>query len=163
MRRRWRACRSSTSSRGPRRSAIGSPRLARSRRAILVWSSSTTYRATAPKRAPAARWPSRGGRRLLFLNNDDVRQLLTMDMTVAALDAAYRQLATQDAVCRPRIDIQIPTRDPDKVYQWGTMEGGSSTPGYFAIRMKSDITYQTRYEGVVTHEKYASRPGLFCG
>jgi len=86
-----------------------------------------------------------------------------MDMTVAALDTAYRQLATQDAVCRPRIDIQIPTRDPGKVYQWGTMEGGSSTPGYFAIRMKSDITYQTRYEGVVTHEKYASRPGLFCG
>jgi len=100
---------------------------------------------------------------LLFLDNDNVRQVLTMDMTVAALDAAYRQLATQDAVCRPRIDIQIPTRDPDKVYQWGTMEGGSSTPGYFAIRMKSDITYQTRYEGVVTHEKYASRPGLFCG
>jgi ornithine cyclodeaminase/alanine dehydrogenase-like protein (mu-crystallin family) len=100
---------------------------------------------------------------VLFLNNDDVRQVLTMDATVAALDAAYRQLATQDAVCRPRIDIQIPTRDPDKVYQWGTMEGGSSTPGYFAIRMKSDITYQARYEGVVTHEKYASRPGLFCG
>jgi len=100
---------------------------------------------------------------MLFLNNDDVRQVLTMDMTVNALDAAYRQLATQDAVCRPRIDLQIPTRDPDRVYQWGTMEGGSSTPGYFAIRMKSDITYQTRYEGVVTHEKYASRPGLFCG
>jgi ornithine cyclodeaminase/alanine dehydrogenase-like protein (mu-crystallin family) len=99
---------------------------------------------------------------VLFLNNDDVRQALTMEATVAALDVAYRQLATQDAVCRPRIDIQIPTRDPDKVYQWGTMEGGS-TAGYFAIRMKSDIIYESEYNGVLTQEKYCVRPGLFCG
>src|SRR5205814_3736963 len=80
-----------------------------------------------------------------------------------ALDLAYRQLAVADAVCRPRIDLQIPTQDPAKTYQWGTMEGGSISPGYFAIRMKSDVTYESEYEGVVTNEKYASRPGLFCG
>jgi len=99
----------------------------------------------------------------LFLSNDDVRHVLTMEMTLDALDRAYRQLAEEQAVCRPRIDIQIPTADPGKTYQWGTMEGGSIDPGYFAIRMKSDITYETTYEGVVTHEKYAVRPGLFCG
>lgn len=100
---------------------------------------------------------------MLFLSNDDVRRVLTMEMTLEALDAAYRQLSRGEAVCRPRIDIQIPTRDPSRVYQWGTMEGGSISPGYFAIRMKSDVTYQAEYEGVVTHEKYARRPGLFCG
>jgi len=100
---------------------------------------------------------------VLFLNNDDVRRVLTMEMTLNALDAAYQQLATGEAVCRPRIDIQIPTRDPSRLYQWGTMEGGSTTPGYFAIRMKSDVTYQSEYEGVVTHEKYAVQPGTFCG
>jgi ornithine cyclodeaminase/alanine dehydrogenase-like protein (mu-crystallin family) len=42
------------------------------------------------------------------------------------------------------------------------MEGGS-TAGYFAIRMKSDVTYQTEYNGVVTEEKYCTRPRLFCG
>jgi alanine dehydrogenase len=99
----------------------------------------------------------------LFLNNEDIRQVLTMEMTLGALDRAYRQLANREAVCRPRIDIRIPTNDPAKTYQWGTMEGGSLDPGYFAIRMKSDITYQSTYAGVVTHEKYASRPGLFCG
>src|SRR5207237_4286563 len=52
--------------------------------------------------------------------------------------------------------------DPAKVYQWGTMEG-SSTAGYFAIRRKSDVVYETREGNVVTEEKYASRPGLFCG
>ena len=99
----------------------------------------------------------------LLLNNEDVRKVLTMELTLAALDQSYRQLATQEAVCRPRIDIQIPTQDPTRTYQWGTMEGGSTTPGYFAIRMKSDITYQTEYAGTVTQEKYAMQPGTFCG
>ena len=65
-------------------------------------------------------------------------------------------------MCRPRIDIRIPTSDPAKNYQWGTMEGGS-TGGYFAIRMKSDVVYETHYNGAVTQEKYCTRPGLFCG
>ena len=42
------------------------------------------------------------------------------------------------------------------------MEGGS-TAGYFAIRMKSDVIYETQYNGVLTQEKYCMRPGLFCG
>ena len=81
---------------------------------------------------------------------------------IAALEEAYLQLAAKEAVCRPRIDIRIPTSDPAKNYQWGTMEGGS-TAGYFAIRMKSDIIYESEYNGVVTQEKYCTRPGLFCG
>jgi len=65
-------------------------------------------------------------------------------------------------VCRPRIDIRIPTSDPGKVYQWGTMEGGS-TGGYFAIRIKSDILFEQEVDGVRTQEKYCSRPGRYCG
>jgi alanine dehydrogenase len=98
----------------------------------------------------------------LIINNDDVAKLLTMETTIAALEDSYMQIATQDAVCRPRIDIRIPTKDPKKNYQWATMEGGS-TSGYFAIRMKSDVIYETSYNGVTTQEKYCSRPGLFCG
>jgi len=99
----------------------------------------------------------------LLLNNDDVRNLLTMQMTIDALDRSYRGTITGETVCRPRIDIEIPTRNPEQTYRWGTMEGGSSALGYFAIRMKSDIIYYTEYEGVRTEEKFASRPGLFCG
>ncbi|MBI2538646.1 MAG: ornithine cyclodeaminase family protein, partial [Deltaproteobacteria bacterium] len=98
----------------------------------------------------------------LILNNDDVRSVLTMEATMAALEEAYRQVARGEAVCRPRIDIQIPTRDPRKVYQWGTMEGGSIS-GYFAIRMKSDVVYEQEYEGARTQEKYCVEPGKFCG
>src|SRR5437879_3056588 len=98
----------------------------------------------------------------LIINNDDVAKVLTMETTLAALEESYLQLAAKTAVCRPRIDIRIPTSDPAKNYQWGSMEGGS-TSGYFAVRMKSDVVYGTQYNGVRTQEKYCSRPGLFCG
>ena len=99
---------------------------------------------------------------MLIVSNADVEKVLTMQATLAALEEAYLELAAGEAVCRPRIDIRIPTRDPAKNYQWGTMEGGS-TSGYFAIRMKSDVIYETRYNGALTQEKYCSRPGLYCG
>jgi len=99
---------------------------------------------------------------MLFINNDDVAKVLTMDTTIAALEDSYRGLATRDTVCRPRIDIRIPTSQPGKTYVWGSMEGGS-TNGYFAVRMKSDISERCFYKGATTTEKYCRRPGLFCG
>ena len=99
---------------------------------------------------------------MLILNNEDVQSVLTMEITMGALEQAYAELTRQEAVCRPRIDIQIPTSDPKKLYQWGTMEGGS-TSGYFAIRMKSDVIYEQEYGGTRTQEKYCVRPGKFCG
>jgi alanine dehydrogenase len=99
---------------------------------------------------------------MLLLNNHDVASVLTMEITMQALEEAYHELAQRQAVCRPRIDIQIPTHDPAKIYQWGTMEGGSVS-GYFAIRMKSDVIYEQEYEGAHTQEKYCVQPGKFCG
>ncbi|MGH7848126.1 MAG: ornithine cyclodeaminase family protein [Candidatus Binatia bacterium] len=100
---------------------------------------------------------------MLLLNNDDVKNVLDMELTINALEEAYRELFVSKAVCRPHVQIHIPTSDPAKMYRWGTMEGGSSVSGYFAIRMKSDITYEQEYAGVKTEEKYCLRPGLFCG
>jgi ornithine cyclodeaminase/alanine dehydrogenase-like protein (mu-crystallin family) len=98
----------------------------------------------------------------LLINNSDVQQVLTMKSTMAALDQAYSDYAQGEAVCRPRIDIRIPTSDPEKFYQYGTMEGGS-TRGYFGIRMKSDVIWYDEYGGTKTKEKYCVQPGLFCG
>jgi alanine dehydrogenase len=98
----------------------------------------------------------------LIINNDDVARLLTIESTMEALEQSYRNLAVGEAICRPRIDIRIPTSDPARTYQFGSMEGGS-TEGYFAVRMKSDVIYETSYNGAVTQEKYCTRPGLFCG
>ncbi|MEE8515466.1 MAG: ornithine cyclodeaminase family protein [Alphaproteobacteria bacterium] len=98
----------------------------------------------------------------LLISNSDTAKVLEMKDAMAALETAYVDLAAGTAVCRPRIDISIPQREGGKVYQWGTMEGGS-TRGYFAIRMKSDVIYEHEYEGVRTQEKYCKEPGLFCG
>ncbi|HSM42763.1 MAG TPA: hypothetical protein VK862_18580, partial [Afifellaceae bacterium] len=76
---------------------------------------------------------------------------------------SYLDMARGQAVCRPRIDIAIPTGDPEREYRWGTMEGGSAN-GYFAIRMKSDIVYhRTAADGTRTREKYCREPGTYCG
>lgn len=100
---------------------------------------------------------------MLLINNEAVEQVLTIEMTMAALEQSYLALAEGTGVCRPRIDVCLPTGDPEKEYRWGTMEGGASG-GYFAIRMKSDIIYhQTAADGTRTQEKYCLRPGLFCG
>jgi ornithine cyclodeaminase/alanine dehydrogenase-like protein (mu-crystallin family) len=98
----------------------------------------------------------------LIINNSDVQDVLSMADTMAVLERSYADLKTSKAVCRPRIDIQIPTRDADKTYQWGTMEGGV-TGGYFAIRMKSDVITCDNRGTITTEEKYCVRPGRWCG
>jgi ornithine cyclodeaminase/alanine dehydrogenase-like protein (mu-crystallin family) len=98
----------------------------------------------------------------LLLNNRDVQEVLTAGMTIAALERSYRELIEGEAVCRPRIDIRIPTATPGRIYQWGTMEGGS-TSGYFAIRMKSDVIEEHGSGETRTEEKFCVRPGLYCG
>lgn len=100
---------------------------------------------------------------MLLLNNDDVKSVLTMKLTMDALEEAYAELFSRKAVCRPHVQIHIPTNDPARSFRWGTMEGGSSVSQYFAIRMKSDVIYEHEYSGVRTQEKYCVRPGLFCG
>jgi ornithine cyclodeaminase/alanine dehydrogenase-like protein (mu-crystallin family) len=98
----------------------------------------------------------------LLINNDEVHAVLTMADAMAALEQSYRDMFVSQAVCRPRIDIQIPIPDTRQTYQWGTMEGGS-TRGYFAIRMKSDVIVQEDRGGIPTEEKYCLRPGRWCG
>lgn len=98
----------------------------------------------------------------LLIDNATVARVLTMGATIEALEKSYRDLAQGRGICRPRIDIRVPTSDPAKTYRWGTMEGGSMD-GYFAIRMKSDVVYAGAGAHGATEEKYCMRPGLYCG
>lgn len=100
---------------------------------------------------------------MLVLSNDDIAQVLDMETTMDALQQAYLDIAEGRATCRPRIDVNIPTSDPDRAYRWGTMEGGA-LGGYFAIRMKSDILFwETAPDGSVTRNKYCGTPGRYFG
>lgn len=100
---------------------------------------------------------------MLVIDNAATASVLTMPDVVNVLEQAYRDLAAGEAICRPRIDMRLPTGDGDQIYQWGTMEGGSAASGYYAIRMKSDVLTEVEYGGTRTQEKFCVQPGTFCG
>lgn len=97
-----------------------------------------------------------------IINNADVLSLIDMKTVLTCLEDTYRAFFEGRAVCRPRVDIEIPTTTPGKLYRWGTMEGGMQG-GYFAIRCKSDIIYYEQGPQGATQEKYCVEPGTFCG
>jgi alanine dehydrogenase len=100
---------------------------------------------------------------MLLIDNETTAAVLTMPDVVAVLERAYRDLASGEGICRPRIDMRYPTGQDQRVYQWGTMEGGSAASGYHAIRMKSDVLSEVEYGGTRTQEKFCVEPGTFCG
>ena len=97
---------------------------------------------------------------MLLINNQEVEELMSMKACLDALETGYEDLAVNDAVYRPRLDVWVPCARPDGYYRWGTMEGASRTIGTFAIRMKSDVVY---WPGQGTEEKYCMEPGNYCG
>src|SRR3981081_2917019 len=99
---------------------------------------------------------------MLIISNADVARLLTMGEAIDALDQAYRQLVTTDAVCKPRTDIMIPTSKTGKVYQWSSVEGGS-TSGVLVISMNANIIYEQNDNGSRPQEKYCIKPGTYFG
>jgi ornithine cyclodeaminase/alanine dehydrogenase-like protein (mu-crystallin family) len=85
----------------------------------------------------------------LIINNQEVQQLLTMEDTIGALEQGYLQLAAGEAVCRPRIDIRIPTSDPARNYQ---LPGRYTVLG-LAVRGRAGNSLRSRQSG----------PGLLHG
>lgn len=98
---------------------------------------------------------------MLLIDNATAAAVLDMPSTIAALERSYTALVEGRAVCRPRIDVELPAAGRDVLYRWGTMEGGG--PGYFAIRLKSDLTWWQEKNGFATREKCCGREGRFFG
>ena len=101
---------------------------------------------------------------MLFINNDDVQQVLTIEDTLRVLEDGHRELARQELVARPRVDIYTETENAERFHRWGTMEGSSKGLQRHAIRMKSDIiSWRDIGDGKRVEDKYCTQPGLFCG
>ena len=101
---------------------------------------------------------------MLFIDNDTVRNVLTIEDSINSQDKAFRGLVDGGSIHRPRIDMYVPTGREEDYYRWGTMEGASRDLGVFAIRMKSDIvSWPVDEAGNWTEEKYCVEPGLYCG
>jgi alanine dehydrogenase len=99
---------------------------------------------------------------MLFINNEDVKQLLSMSECIDAQEKAFRQIPDGGAIHRPRLDMYVPCQLENGYYRWGTMEGAND--GILAIRMKSDImTWPKTESGLWRENKYCVQPGTFFG
>jgi alanine dehydrogenase len=62
---------------------------------------------------------------MLFIDNDLVKRLLTMDECISAQEAAFKKIPGGGATHRPRIDMYVPCERTDGYYRWGSMEGAN--------------------------------------
>jgi alanine dehydrogenase len=100
-------------------------------------------------------------RRMIFLTNEHIQQVLDMPTCLSAMEEAYRELNEARAGYRPRIDFYVP--EEPHYYRWGTMEGASRKLGVFAIRMKSDMLAWEEQDGFKVEDKYCMQRGTYCG
>lgn len=82
----------------------------------------------------------------LFLNNEDVESIFTMDICLEVLEEAFKELAKGDALNVARTEAALPKDDPETVYRLKLMAGGIPKIGVMALRINSDIaSYPTMY------------------
>jgi ornithine cyclodeaminase/alanine dehydrogenase-like protein (mu-crystallin family) len=99
---------------------------------------------------------------MYIIDNETVSKVLTMDDCIRVQEEAFKKLPYGGAIHRPRIDMYFPCEREDGYFRWGSMEGAND--GYFAIRMKSDITtWPKTADGGWTEDKYCREPGTYCG
>src|SRR3990172_4623685 len=100
----------------------------------------------------------------LFLNNDDVEQVLTMKETMAALEILYREMGEGVAVAAPRSDIHSPTAAAQSVegpmaHYLKSMSGASPHFSTAALRFSSDIVAWRDSGSSMRREKLPLLPG----
>ena len=75
---------------------------------------------------------------MLILNHREVDTVLDMRASIKALEKAYCDMASGDAINRPRTHTFIGTRNPDTFYLLKSMEGGIPQLGVMALRINSE-------------------------
>ena len=99
----------------------------------------------------------------LIINNAEVQSILAIDDFMRLMEEAALEHAAGDSPVVPRIDALVSRGRSDSVYIYGSMQAGSARQKAYAVRIKSDVVYWEHAGDVVTEEKYAGRPGLYCG
>ncbi len=86
-----------------------------------------------------------------LLNNDDVEKALTPEVSIAATEAVYRELAEGAAFNRARSQVYLPVESkahPGFKYRFKSQEGGSAGTGVWALRITSDMAGHSFTAGV---------------
>lgn len=100
----------------------------------------------------------------LFLNNEDIAELITMRDTMEALEVLYREMGDGAAVTAPRSDVHSPTAaaqsaEGPMAHYLKSMSGASPHFGTAALRFSSDIVAWRDTGGGMRREKLPMLPG----
>ena len=100
----------------------------------------------------------------IFLNNDDVEQLITMKDTMEALETLYGEMGQGIAITAPRSDVHSPTAaaqsaEGPMAHYLKSMSGASPHFGTAALRFSSDIVAWRDTGGGMRREKLPMLPG----
>lgn len=100
----------------------------------------------------------------LFINNEEIDQLLTMKDTMEALEILYREMGQGIAVTASRSDVHSPTAaaqsaEGPMAHYLKSMSGASPHFGTAALRFSSDIVAWRDSGGGMRREKLPMLPG----
>src|SRR5918999_645574 len=100
----------------------------------------------------------------LFLNNDDVEQVITMKDTMEALEILYKEMGRGVAIAAPRSDVHSPTAAAESAegpmaHYLKSMSGACPHFGTAALRFSSDIVAWRDFGGGIRREKLPMLPG----
>jgi alanine dehydrogenase len=98
------------------------------------------------------------GEEIIVLTEEHVREVMSPSEALAVLEQAYRDLGTGGAVTRPRARTYVGTGQPGGVFQFVSMDGGSSALGAFGLRLVSHLRRYTTVDGAARAET-VRRPG----
>ena len=100
----------------------------------------------------------------LFINNEEIDQLITMKETMEALEILYREMGEGSAITAPRSDVHSPTvagqsAEGPMAHYLKSMSGASPHFGTAALRFSSDIVAWRDSGGAMRREKLPMLPG----
>ena len=92
---------------------------------------------------------------VLFLQDREVRRILTMKDAIGALEESFRELGDGRAINRTRSHTHLPTATEGLAFRFKTFEGGLSKAGFYGMRVFSDhLSYPTVAGGQRQVKKY---------
>jgi alanine dehydrogenase len=96
---------------------------------------------------------------MLVFDNDDVKNALSMDVCLEAIEEAYRDYGQGQAVNIPRADMLTPHPEPDYFYEFKTMSGAVPRYDVCALRLSSSVIAFPTVLGTYRKEKVPAAPG----
>jgi len=94
----------------------------------------------------------------ILLNNDDIREMLTMPDCLRVLEDAYTELGLAQAASRERSALVAPTNQPDDMFTLMTMDGILPKAGVGVVRVNSDFHHFFEVDGKLRRTKLPKAP-----